>query len=125
MENGNDLWSVDNLEEFLYFCCPECEMKNQSKYLFIQHALENHPHAINSLKKFEVKKEEPTGYDVDENVNKQLININKSCDNFEDFTSEFVLTEFDGVNFDENYADIANEDIKIKETELKHHFERS
>ena len=114
MEN-NDLWSVENLEEFLYFCCPECDVKNQSKYNFIQHALENHPHAIRSLKKFDLKKEEESDY-VDEKVNKELIDINKSCNTtFEDFTSEFVLAEFDGVNFDENYADIADEDIKIKE----------
>ena len=24
-------WTVENLEEFLYFCCPECDERNQSK----------------------------------------------------------------------------------------------
>ena len=32
-------WAVGNLEEFLYYCCPECNEKNQSKELFLQHAL--------------------------------------------------------------------------------------
>ena len=36
-------WSVENLEEFLYFCCPECDEKNQSKDMFIKHALNHHP----------------------------------------------------------------------------------
>ena len=36
-------WIVGRLEEFLYFCCPECDERNQSKELFLQHALEHHP----------------------------------------------------------------------------------
>ena len=36
-------WSVTNLEEFLYFCCPECEVRDQSKEDFVKHASEEHP----------------------------------------------------------------------------------
>ena len=36
-------WAVGNLEEFLYFCCPECDEKNQSEDLFLEHAFKNHP----------------------------------------------------------------------------------
>ena len=36
-------WDVSSLEDFLYFCCPECSDKSQTKDLFIFHALENHP----------------------------------------------------------------------------------
>ena len=36
-------WSVENLDEFLYFCCPECDNKTQSKTGFINHAYLNHP----------------------------------------------------------------------------------
>ena len=36
-------WIVGRLEEFLYFCCPECDERNQSKELFLQHALTHHP----------------------------------------------------------------------------------
>ena len=38
-------WAVHYLEEFLYYCCPECEVKDQSKALFLQHALDKHPKA--------------------------------------------------------------------------------
>ena len=38
-------WNVDKLEKFLYFCCPECDLKDQSKVSFLQHALEKHPDA--------------------------------------------------------------------------------
>ena len=36
-------WAIHNVEDFLYFCCPECEEKNQSKDLFIKHAIDEHP----------------------------------------------------------------------------------
>ena len=35
-------WNVETLEEFLYYFCPECEDRNQSRDLFLQHALEKH-----------------------------------------------------------------------------------
>ena len=37
-------WNVDEgLEHFLYYCCPECDMKSNSRELFLQHALNFHP----------------------------------------------------------------------------------
>ena len=36
-------WDVSNLEEFLFFCCPECDSKHPSKSSFINHALIEHP----------------------------------------------------------------------------------
>ena len=36
-------WCVDNLNVFLYFCCPECDVKDPSKEIFVKHALEEHP----------------------------------------------------------------------------------
>ena len=38
-------WDVGNLEDFLYYCCPECDVKvvherDQSRDLFLQHATE-------------------------------------------------------------------------------------
>ena len=41
----NNPWSVQKWEEFLYFCCPECDEKSQSKDHFITHALSIHPMA--------------------------------------------------------------------------------
>ena len=32
-------WDVDQLEDFLYFCCPECDTKRKSKEEFLNHAL--------------------------------------------------------------------------------------
>ena len=32
---GESPWSVANIHEFLYFCCPECDEKKKSEELFI------------------------------------------------------------------------------------------
>ena len=36
-------WDVQSLEEFHYYCCPECPFKNVNKTYFIEHAVTTHP----------------------------------------------------------------------------------
>ena len=36
-------WADGNLEMFLYYCCPQCEVKDQSQVAFLEHALISHP----------------------------------------------------------------------------------
>ena len=57
-----DPWNVDTLEEFLYYCCPECKDERiQNKADFIKHALEEHPKSKVSVTKIiQVKKENST-----------------------------------------------------------------
>ena len=50
-------WLVSNIDEFLYFCCPECDERNQSKELFLKHAIDEHPKAKQSLGDLKVKDE--------------------------------------------------------------------
>ena len=38
-------WSVRNLEEFQYYCCPECNLKDHSRENFLEHALNQHPNS--------------------------------------------------------------------------------
>ena len=42
-------WSVPNVDAFLYYCCPECNERNQSRELFLKHAFEVHPSSKDSL----------------------------------------------------------------------------
>ena len=42
-------WNVDNLDVFLYYWCPECSEKWDSKPKFIHHALSSHPKVCNFL----------------------------------------------------------------------------
>ena len=36
-------WSVGNLDYFLYYCCPECDERDNSKEDFLKHAIYQHP----------------------------------------------------------------------------------
>ena len=71
-----DPWNVDTLEEFLYYCCPECKERIQRKEDFIKHALEEHPKSKVSVTKIiRVKKEKENlsdGVDVE--------NFENECD---------------------------------------------
>ena len=51
-------WIVSEVEQFLFFCCPECDVKDRSKESFIQHALSHHPNAKKGLSIDNLVKEE-------------------------------------------------------------------
>ena len=66
-------WAVDNLKEFLYYCCPECEGKVKSLEDFLQHALNQHDLAKEILPKIIVKEEFDDYETVSQNLQKELI----------------------------------------------------
>ena len=52
-------WNIESLEDFLYYCCPECNERSQSRNSFLHHALDLHPRSNNYLVRFfEIKEEE-------------------------------------------------------------------
>ncbi len=51
-ESERNPWSVQSLEDFLHYCCPECDAKSQSKELFVNHAIQEHPDAVGTLSQF-------------------------------------------------------------------------
>ena len=46
-------WFVENLMEFSYLCCPECDERTKSEKNFLKHALTEHPNSEKGLKKFQ------------------------------------------------------------------------
>ena len=42
-------WNVATLEEFLYYCCPECDLKVKDPDFFYAHAVQNHDKAQRAL----------------------------------------------------------------------------
>ena len=64
-------WAVVHLDEFLYFCCPECDLSRetifQSRELFLCHAFNNHPKSKDCLEIFGIK-EEPVDTNNDVNL---------------------------------------------------------
>ena len=42
-------WNVPNIQEFQFFCCPECDSQIKNSQDFIKHALKDHEQAKDSL----------------------------------------------------------------------------
>ena len=72
LQNSQCPWIVESLEDFLYYCCPECNDQNQSRDNFIQHALSKHPNAKNYLVPFIVKNEFDDKCDIDTKENLKI-----------------------------------------------------
>jgi hypothetical protein len=47
---SNNPWEVEQLEDFLFFCCPECDERSPTKDIFIEHAINDHPLVIKKFK---------------------------------------------------------------------------
>ena len=49
-------WDVESLEEFRFYCCPECPSKTAQKTDFIKHAVIAHPHSQRFIERLEDNK---------------------------------------------------------------------
>ena len=78
-------WAVDNLKDFLYYCCPECEGKVKSLEDFLQHALNQHDLAKEILPKMIVKEE------FDEQYNDDYETVSQSLQKKLNFRKVFLL----------------------------------
>ena len=63
-EDKYNPWDVKSLEEFRYYCCPECPSKNANKTDFIKHAVIAHPESQSTIERLEdnkavIKTEDP------------------------------------------------------------------
>ena len=51
MNSSENPWEVENIEDFLFFCCPTCDKKicGQKRDIFLEHAFSQHPESKESL----------------------------------------------------------------------------
>ena len=61
---GNNPWAVENLDTYLYYCCPECDEKFKLLTTFINHAFLTHPDAKENLKLEDILKYEENAEDI-------------------------------------------------------------
>ena len=103
-------WNVDTLEEFLYFCCPECDLRDQSKVTFLQHALEKHPDAKECVLQFNefIIKEEPC--ELSDKDNKDININNENFYNIDEDYGEMLECE---LKYEYNEDSIKNESFKF------------
>ena len=81
MINGEDdnPWGVSTLEDFLHFCCPECDVKDKSKELFLEHISKKHPKAKHFLTSW-------TSSSIKSEINPEV--IDEEIRNFDDIIKE-------------------------------------
>ena len=75
-------WCVNNLDEFLFYCCPECDKRNKSKDLFLKHALGEHPEAQKYIEKFTIKEELIFNEDFVKDPKPETIDCEPNFDNY-------------------------------------------
>ena len=66
-ESKHSPWDVTSLDDFLFYCCPECDSKHVTKPKFISHAFKQHPEAKDYLGNLE-------GCTVEDDVEVEEIN---------------------------------------------------
>ena len=54
-EDKYNPWDVKSLDDFLFYCCPECDHKSITKSVFIKHAVNNHPRSQDVIDSLESK----------------------------------------------------------------------
>ena len=77
--DDNNQWSVSSVDEFLQYCCPDCDVKEKNKEKFIKHALSQHPLSANYLGEIIIKEE----LFEDTNEVKYEIPEEPDCDGFQ------------------------------------------
>ena len=50
-------WKVENIDQFLNYCCPECDTKQKTKSDFIVHAIDAHPDSREYLPLFDFEED--------------------------------------------------------------------
>ena len=94
-------WNVTSLDDFLFYCCPECENRTVTKGDFIQHAVNHHPRSQNIIDSLEA------------NYSQEFLTkfVNESENNLNDENQAIQSIESDALNSDD-----FSEKMEIEET---------
>ena len=104
-------WLVNNLKDFQFYVCPECDVKEKFLETFLQHALNEHDKAKETLPKIIVKaefedEENYQGVEIENSYLRRLLQIFKlptkdlePADKFKKAEYEFGSLGCQKVNF--------------------------
>ena len=102
--DSNDQWCVSSIDEFLLYCCPDCNLKEKNKEDFVKHALSQHPMSANYLGQILIKEDLLEEYSVKEEL-------------FEDYSSELkneIVSDYGHTEFlNDNNTDDLSEDYSV------------
>lgn len=76
MEEPVNPWTVETLTVYLFYCCPECDIKCSNEDSFVEHALTSHTQAREA-------------FDVPKSLLNPIITIEKNCENNSDVPARY------------------------------------
>ena len=90
-------WQVSNIEDFLFYCCPECDLKTKDSKNFVTHAQHSHSKSkvlLNAVtKNLEVKTElerlDSSDNGIDEILSQDQENESKICGEIRSRTGKY------------------------------------
>ena len=91
-------WSVSSLEDFRFYCCPECDCKNVNRDSFVKHVVIAHPHSkifIDTLTKIKTEQTKECTEDKANIVTLCYTSDDSSDSDSDDETSQPQCTEVD------------------------------
>ena len=95
-------WHVTSLQDFQYFCCPECDCRHKDAQTFIDHALLSHEQAKETFVNLQlIPKPEEVKTEI-QDVHMEVENIKHEDEDYELYEAE------DGQEYeyeDEDYED--------------------
>ena len=114
METQNlNPWNVENLEEFLYYWCPECDDRHRSRDMFLQHALEKHQNAKEYVVNFLVKQE------LVDDSNDPLYNIAPDFNQGDEHLYKIDPNDYLKYEYEDNKSDVKLEDGRTRQNSIE------
>ena len=113
-------WQVDNIQEFYFLKCPECNFVHKEESDFQNHAVENHPLSIVFFGDSpDIKMEEITIIDDFNEENESNNTVNEELRRTENHTEDIEIDlELDSINDQRTLNNICHETNEFQDSEI-------
>ena len=112
-------WQVDNIQEFYFLKCPECNFVHKEESDFQNHAVENHPLSVVFFGDSDIKMEEITIIDDFNEENESNNTVNEESPGIKNDTEDSKIDlELDSVNDQRILNNICHETNDFQDSEI-------
>ena len=113
-------WQVDNIQEFYFLKCPECDFVHKEESDFQNHAVENHPLSVVFFGDSDIKMEEITIIDDFNEENESNDTVNEELSRTKNDTEDIEIDlEFDSINDQRILNNICHETNDFQDSEIE------
>ena len=115
-EFSKNPWTVPTLEDFLFYCCPECPDKYRSSISFTNHAVKNHPKAKEKFGEIYLPDLEFSPDEQNDDINEDFNEDNEDGEEPDDDEDDVKpdLPDLDGIDNDESDEESSNQESRLE-----------